>query len=119
MIVLTYIFRIIWFIALIFVQILIGNIINLGGYATPFIYIYFILKLDSDASRNSLMLWAFSLGFIIDIFSDTLGVNTAAIVLLAFLRPLLLNLFISRDSMDLNIPSIRTMGKIPYFKYII
>jgi rod shape-determining protein MreD len=99
--------------------VLIGNNICIGGYATPFIYIYFILKLDSDASRNSLMIWAFSLGFIIDIFSNTLGMNTVAVVLLAFLRPLFLNLFISRDSTNLNIPSIRTMGRIPYWKYLI
>ncbi|KAA6337014.1 hypothetical protein EZS27_014870 [termite gut metagenome] len=119
MIVFTYIFRCIWFIALIFIQVLIGNNICIGGYATPFIYIYFILKLDSDASRNSLMLWAFSLGFIIDVFSNTLGMNMAAVVLLAFLRPLLLSLYTSRDNIDLNVPSVQTMGRIPYWKYII
>ncbi|KAA6344711.1 hypothetical protein EZS27_007664 [termite gut metagenome] len=119
MIVLTYIFRFIWFIALILIQVLIGNNFCLGGYATPFIYIYFILKLDADASRNSLMLWAFALGFIIDVFSNTLGMNTAAVVLLAFFRPPLLNLFVSHDITDLHIPSAQTMGRISYWKYIL
>ncbi|KAA6344267.1 hypothetical protein EZS27_008084 [termite gut metagenome] len=118
MIIFSYIFRWIWFITLILIQVLICNNICIGGYATPFLYIYFILKLDSSTSRNSLMFWAFLLGFIIDLFSNTLGMNTIAIVLLAFLRPFLLRLFVSRDNMNISIPSARTMGRIPFNKYI-
>ncbi|KAA6337593.1 hypothetical protein EZS27_014334 [termite gut metagenome] len=119
MIVFTYIFRLIWFITLILIQVLICNHICVGGYATPFIYIYFILKLDSSTSRNGLMFWAFLLGFIIDLFSNTLGMNTIAIVLLAFLRPFILRLFVSRDNTGISIPSARTMGRISFNKYII
>ncbi|KAA6320148.1 hypothetical protein EZS27_030042 [termite gut metagenome] len=119
MIIFTYIFRLIWFITLILIQVLICNHICIGGYATPFLYIYFILKLDSSTSRNSLMFWAFSLGFIIDLFSNTLGMNTIAIVLLAFLRPFLLRLFVSRDNTGgIGIPSARTMGRVSFNKYI-
>ena len=46
------------------------------------------------------MLWAFFFGLTIDVFSDTPGMNAAATVLLAFLRPSLLRLFTPRDNQD-------------------
>ncbi|KAA6349756.1 hypothetical protein EZS27_002839 [termite gut metagenome] len=118
MIILSHIFRFIWFIVLILIQVLICNKVSLGGYAIPFLYIYFILKLSSSTSRNGLMLWAFFLGFIIDIFCDTPGMNTIATVLLAFLRPTLLRLFISRGYISMMIPSAKTMGRLSFNKYV-
>lgn len=43
-------------------------------------------------------------------FSDTPGMNAAATVLLAFLRPIFLRLFVPRDTLDTLIPAARTMG---------
>ena len=106
--IITYIHRIGWFIGLVLLQVLILNSVHIAGYATPFLYIYFILKFSSGTSRNELMLWAFFFGLTIDIFSDTPGMNAAATVLLAFLRPSL------PDSL---IPSFKTMGISPFLKY--
>ena len=64
------------------------------------------------------MLWAFFLGLVIDVFSDTPGMNAAATVLLAFLRPLLLRLFVPRETLDDLVPSIQTMGLTPFLKYV-
>lgn len=89
------------------------------GYATPFIYIYLILKFRSDVSRNELMLWAFFLGLTVDLFSDTPGMNAAATVLLAFLRPVFLRLFVPRDTLDSLLPAVSTMGISSFFKYLI
>ena len=96
--IITYIHRIGWFIGLVLLQVLILNNVHIAGYATPFLYIYFILKFASGTSRNELMLWAFFFGLTIDIFADTPGMNAAATVLLAFLRPSLLRLFTPRDN---------------------
>ena len=93
--IITYIHRIGWFIGLVLLQVLILNNVHIAGYTTPFLYIYFILKFASGTSRNELMLWAFFFGLTIDIFADTPGMNAAATVLLAFLRPSLLRLFLS------------------------
>ena len=115
--IITYIHRIGWFIGLVLLQVLILNSVHIAGYATPFLYIYFILKFSSGTSRNELMLWAFFFGLTIDIFSDTPGMNAAATVLLAFLRPSLLRLFTPRDNPDSFIPSFKTMGISPFLKY--
>ena len=108
--IITYIHRIGWFIGLVLLQVLILNNVHIAGYATPFLYIYFILKFDSGTSRNELMLWAFFFGLTIDVFADTPGMNAAATVLLAFLRPSLLRLFTPRDNLDSFIPSFKTIG---------
>ena len=108
--IITYIHRIGWFIGLVLLQVLILNNVHIAGYATPFLYIYFILKFNSGTSRNELMLWAFFFGLTIDVFSDTPGMNAAATVLLAFLRPSLLRLFTL-------VPSFKSMGITPFLKY--
>ena len=68
-----YIIRLEWFIILVLLQVLVLNHIHFEQYATPLFYIYFLLKIDSDNSRKGLMLWAFSLGLCIDIFSNSVG----------------------------------------------
>lgn len=85
---------------MVLLQVLILNNVHIAGYATPFLYIYLILKFESDTPRNALMLWAFFLGLAVDVFSDTPGMNAAATVLLAFLRPTFLRLFVPRDTLD-------------------
>jgi len=117
--ILTYIHRIGWFISLILLQVLLLNNIHIAGYATPFLYIYFILKFGSDTSRNELMLWAFFMGLLIDIFSNTPGMNAAASVFLAFIRPSLLRLFTPRDILDGIEPSFKSMGVSSFLKYMV
>ena len=115
--IINYLHKIGWFIALVLLQVLILNNVHIAGYATPFLYIYLILKFESDVPRNALMLWAFFLGLAVDVFSDTPGMNAAATVLLAFLRPSLLRLFTPRDNLDSFIPSFKTIGITPFLKY--
>ena len=68
---LTYLQRIEWFIGLVLLQVLVLNHMHINGYATPFFFIYFILKYNSGVSRNVLMIWAFLLGLTVDILGNT------------------------------------------------
>jgi rod shape-determining protein MreD len=106
-------------VALVLIQALVLNNVHIAGYATPFIYIYMILKMSSGTSRSELMLWGFSLGLVVDIFSDTPGMNAAAATFIAFIRPLFLRLFTQRDSTDEFIPAIKTIGTSSFIKYVI
>lgn len=114
----NYLYKIEWFIALVLLQVLVLNYVHIGGYATPFLYVYLILRFESMTSRHELMLWAFFLGLTVDIFSDTPGMNAAATVLMAFFRPVALRLFVPRDTLDSMTPSIRVMGTSSLFKYL-
>ncbi|WP_291529081.1 rod shape-determining protein MreD [Bacteroides sp. UBA939] len=117
--VINYLHKIGWFIGLVLLQVLILNNVHIAEYATPFLYIYLILKFESDTPRNTLMLWAFFLGMAVDIFSDTLGMNAAATVLLAFLRPTFLRLFVPRDTLENIVPGVKTLGATSFLKYLV
>lgn len=109
--------RVAWFIGLSLLQVLLLNNISLFGLATPLLYVYLVLILDKSISRISLMLIAFALGLTIDIFSNTPGVNAAASVFLAFIRPGLLQMFSPRDEYENFEPGIHTLGIGPFVRY--
>lgn len=115
----VYIKRVIWLIGLVLLQVLVLNHIHVAGYATPFLYIYFILKMNTGVSRNELMLWGFFLGLSVDVFSNTLGMNAAATVLLAFARPSVFRLFSPRDTFDDVEPGFKSIGISSFIKYVI
>ena len=106
-------------VVLVLFQVLVLESVHIGGYATPFLYIYFILKFHSSASRNTLMLWAFGLGLLVDLFSNTPGLNAAASTALAFARTPMLRLVTLRDTSDDFQPGIATLGFSPFFRYTI
>lgn len=115
--IINYIHKIFWFIGLVLLQVLILNNVHIAGYAAPFVYIYFLLRLESNISRNETMMWGFALGLCVDIFSNTPGMNAAAAVLLTFVRPSLLRLFTPRDRQEI-VPSLKNLGFFPYLKYL-
>lgn len=109
--------RLLWFIGLVLLQIFIFNRIAWFGIATPFLYLYFILALDSDLSRNQLLLWSFAIGLVIDIFSNTFGIHAATATLTAFIRPMMLRLYFLRDENEFFRPSIGSMGTATFWHY--
>lgn len=111
--------RIVWFIGLALVQVLFLNNICLFGLSTPFVYIYFLLTLDKDVDHNALMTMAFFLGLTIDIFSNTPGVNAGASVLIAFMRPVVLELFSPRGEYENFEPGIYTLGFWAFVRYVV
>lgn len=111
--------RVAWFIGLVLVQVLLFNNISLFGLATPFVYVYFLLVLDRDIDHNMLMLVAFFLGLVIDIFSNTPGVNAGASVLITFIRPGILRLFSPRGEYENFEPGIYTLGVGAFVRYAI
>jgi len=62
----------------------------------------------------------FLTGLLLDYFMMTPGLHTAACVLIAYVRPFLINLMIVKDTSELTYhePSPRGMGWGPYFIYV-
>ena len=105
---LDYLYEVLLFAVLIVLQVLIFNQISIFGFATPFLYIYFLLKLPVGRNMFYVIIAGFLLGFIIDIFLNTPGINAAATTLVAAFRHLLLRLFFIKDETEEYIPSIYT-----------
>lgn len=88
---------------------------------TPYLYLLFILWLPFKINRTLLMFIGFLTGFAIDSFRHNPGFHAAACVLIAYLRPFIINLLIPQEGADTNYdePSIKSMGSLPaYFFYI-
>ena len=109
--------RLKWFLLLAFLQVLVLNKIHIGGYATPFFFIYFILKYNTRVGRNTLMLWSFALGLTVDMFGNTPGMNAAAATFLAFFRASTLRLVTLRDLDEGFRPGIKSLGFSSFFRY--
>jgi len=106
------------FFFLIFFQILILNNIEISGYINPYFYIIFILILPIETPKWLLLISGFFLGFGIDIFSNTLGLNAFATVLVSFMRPVIINLLINKNDLEnIKIPGIKSFGFLTFFIY--
>lgn len=101
-------------------QFVFNQVPPLHHLVNPYIYFLFILWLPFQMSRISLMLVALLLGFTLDYFTKTPGLHAAPCVLIAYLRPFLINLLISQEGAEANYeePSIKSMGFAPYFTYV-
>ena len=108
------------FIFFILVQVYVLNQIRpLHHLVNPYIYFLFILWLPFKIGRLSLMLLAFALGLCLDFFTKTPGLHAAPCVLIAYLRPFMINILIPHEETETNYrePSFRSMGFAPYFTY--
>ena len=109
--------RLILYVALVLSQALVLNHIHLFGYATPFLYIYFVVSFPRNYPKWGILLWSFLLGLNVDAFSNTPGVAASAMTLIGLLQPYLLEVFMQRDSEDDFQPSISTMGAANYIYF--
>ncbi len=82
--------NIVRFMTLVLVQVLILNHVNFLGFINPYLYVLFIVLLPLSFSQWKVILWAFIMGLTIDIFLDSGGINAAACLVIAYLRPVML-----------------------------
>ncbi len=95
-----YLRNIIRFAAVVLIQVLVFDNIELSGYINPYIYIIFIILLPFETPNWLLLTLAFLLGLSIDMFSMTYGMHASATVFAAFLRPFVLKNFSPRDGYE-------------------
>ncbi len=110
--------NIVRFIILVIIQVFILNNIRINGYINPYLYVLFILLLPFETPGWLLLLSSFFLGLVIDIFSHTPGMNTAAAVFMAFCRPGVIRLLSGSKMIEPGVkPGIRDMGVQWFFLY--
>lgn len=107
-----------WSIVLILIQALVFNHVCLFGYAVPFVFVYILVKLPVDMPKEWLFTIGFITGLIIDIFSDTLGMNALACTMTMALRRPILRLYVARED-DLSdvYPGISSLGMFTFIKF--
>ena len=110
--------NIVRFLVVILFQILVMDNIMIHGYFVPYIYLLFIILMPFETPPWIQLLTGFMLGLGIDIFENTLGMHTAATVLIAFIRPYLLKVLAPRDGYEPDtFPRIHYYGFNWFLKY--
>lgn len=95
----------------------------LHQFIVPYLYFLYILWLPFNINRFWLLIVAFIFGLTLDYFTSggaTPGLHAAPCVLIAYLRPYLLNLLIPKDTTEQSYvePSRKSMGWAPYALYV-
>lgn len=105
---------------LVLAQVIVFNHICIFNVAVPMVFIYLIVRLPITLSPNWVLTIAFFLGLIVDIFSDTYGMNALACTVLAMVRRPVLRLYVPREE-DLTRPepSVQSLGTAVYMKYLL
>lgn len=107
------------FILLLIMQVFLFKNIGYYNLATPFPYILFVLLLPTGIPNFLLYCLAFGMGIAVDAFYDTLGVNAAACVALAWGRIMLLRITLQTDHYETFLTP--AWGVVPfgwYFVYV-
>lgn len=99
------------FVVSVLLQVLIFDNILIARVIAPFFYILFILLLPFNTPRALLVFLSFILGLIIDTFTNTPGVHASASLLIGFIRPGVLHLISSRETLEsVSAPRVESMG---------
>ena len=98
------------FVVLLLAQVLVFNHVWLLGYATVFVFVYFVIQFPRNYPRWASLLWAFFFGLCVDLFANTAGMTSATLTLTAFVQPPLLELFVPRDAPETMKTSVSTLG---------
>ena len=98
-----------------------NKIPHLHRFIIPYIYFLFLLWLPFSISRLGLLVIGFLTGLILDYFTITPGLHTAACVLIAYARPFVINLLIPKDPSEFNYsePSPKALGWAAYTVYVL
>ena len=113
--------NIIRFILFILFQVFILNKVPpLHQFIIPYLYFLFILWLPFSINRFFLLVISFVFGLSLDYFTGTQGLHAAPCVLIAYVRPFLLNLLIPKETTEQSYiePGPKSMGWAPYALYI-
>ncbi len=106
------------FVVVVLFQVLVMDNVMINGYMIPYIYLLFILLMPFETPRWLLLLAGFGLGLTLDLFSNSLGMHTAATVLAALARSYMLDLLAPRDGYEPDsFPRIHYYGFYWFLKY--
>lgn len=108
----------IYFIIFVLIQVLVLNNIHFLRIATPFLYLYFLIKLPTGISKSAILLISFLTGCTIDMFSNTPGMHAAACTFVGFFRAGLIRFFIGKDILEGAYPSYAVFGTGGFLRYV-
>jgi hypothetical protein len=99
------------FILFALLQAFVFNQIEIGFGIHLMVQPLFIMLLPFETGVFTLMILGFALGLIIDVFSNTYGLQASSLLLMAYMRPIIFKFYGPREGYDpLKEPSVFDMG---------
>ena len=102
----------------ILLQVLVLNQVLFSAYINPFLYILLIISLPLKTPKWFLLIYAFLLGFCIDLFSGSLGFHSTATILIAFVKPFIGKITIPHNILgDTDKITLKKVGNKAYITF--
>ncbi len=110
--------NIIRIIVLVLLQVLVFNRIEISEFLSPMLIVFFIIALPFNTPKWLLLFSSFVLGLSVDMFMNTPGILSFTAVLVAYLRPIFLQLIQPRDGYSVgDLPRVTDLGWSWYIQY--
>ena len=107
------------YIAVMLLQVLLFDQLQLLGVCHPYIYILCLLMMPITLPHSVDMIIGAIIGLVMDVFCNSLGIHTAACILLMFVRPYLIGAIVNdKDRLNEQI-SLHAIGMEAMLKYVI
>jgi rod shape-determining protein MreD len=107
------------YILVMILQVLLFNQLQLWGACHPYIYILCLLMMPITLPHSVDMIIGAAVGLVMDVFCNSLGVHTAACILLMYVRPYLIGALVNdKDRLNEQI-SLRAIGMEALLKYVV
>lgn len=107
------------YILVMLLQVLLLDQLQLWGACHPYLYILCLLMMPITLPHSVSMVIGAAVGLVMDIFCNSLGVHTAACILLMFIRPYLIGVIVNdKDRLNEQI-SLRAIGMEALIKYVV
>jgi len=103
---------------LLLAQILIFSNINFSSFVNPYVFPLFILLLPFETPRWLLMFIGFGSGLLLDLFLGSVGMHAAACLLIAYLRPFLINIITPKGTEFEISPNVYAQGITWFVVYL-
>lgn len=100
-------------------QVLLFDQLQLWGACHPYVYILCLMMMPITLPHSLDMVIGAVAGLIMDIFCNSLGIHTAACILIMFIRPYLIGSIVNdKDRLNEQI-SLRAIGMEAMLKYVV
>lgn len=110
--------NIVRFIILALLQVIVFNNIDISIFLSPMVFVLFIILLPFNTPKWLLLLSSFFIGLSIDMFMNTPGILSFSAVLIAYSKPLILELIRPREGYLIGaLPRIQDLGWSWFLRY--